>query len=362
MTWFTENDADVVVLRGSPADRGRDQVKGAPIQEVVGTMTERIEKAREAGHLGDAAQQYLEAQYDFAVHASPNAIAELSGIADGFKISEADLFSHLHLGILGDMAQTRRGDHDGCSAWAVSDGPDGPMVVKNRDFSGQHAGIQRVFRHHGEDLDHGPVLCLGSLGSPGAYSSGMNAAGLAVVDTQVGVRRHSIGWLRYFLMSELLAHAATVDEALEFIRSVSHAGGGTLVLADAAGAVAAVELGADAIATETANIVGRTNHFTTAALASETLFDEGSRIDASSAKRRKALDQILPSREWGAEAAADLMAQHEEDAGGAPICQHGEAGLARTIASAIYCCRSGLMYASLERPCSGQWSRIRVTA
>ena len=199
------------------------------------------------------------------------------------------------------------------------------------------------------------MLCIGSLGSPGAYSSGMNAAGLAVVDTQVGVRTHRTGWLRYFLMTELLARTATVADALELIRSVPHAGGGTLILADAAGALAAVELGAEATAVEQSAPVRRTNHFTTAALADETLLHRDSRIDSSSVRRRDALDQLLPGREWDAASAAALMAEHDAGDARAPICQHDEGAGTRTIASSVYCCGQRLLYAVLDFPCSGAW-------
>ncbi|MBL6431104.1 MAG: hypothetical protein HPM95_07335 [Alphaproteobacteria bacterium] len=56
-------------------------------------------------------------------------------------------------------------------------------------------------RHSGPDIATGSMLCVGSLGSPGAYSSGMNARGLMLADTQIGARTHRVGWLRYFLMT-----------------------------------------------------------------------------------------------------------------------------------------------------------------
>ena len=359
MTGPSEQPGEVLHLSGSAFDRGRAQAVGAPADEVRATLAARLKTARDAGWFGAEARRYLDEQRAFAERNCANAMAELAGIADGFGIAEEDLFEHLYLGTLKDLSRMSGGDHDGCSAWAVADGPDGPLVAKNRDFSGRHAGIQRVFRHEGPDLKQGPMLCLGSLGAPGAYSSGMNAAGLALADTQVGVRSHATGWLRYFLMTEILAQAATVNEALALIRSVPHAGGGTLVLADRSGGVATVELGSASVATERAELVGRTNHFSTTALAPETLSDQGSRIDGNSAGRRAVLDRELPGRHWDAAGAAALMARHD---GEAALCQHSEGGEAHTIASAVYCCRPGLMYACLDNPCSGAWRRIPLVA
>ncbi len=344
-------------LAGTPFERGRAQADGAPAAEVRAALAQRLDAARQAGAFGGAADGYLDDQRRFAERHCPNALAEVAGIADGFDLPEADVFAHLYLGTLSDLARTARTDEDGCSAWAVSDGPDGPLVVKNRDFSGKHAAIQRIFRHEGPDLQHGALLCLGSLGAPGAYSSGMNAAGLAVVDMQVGVRTHGTGWLRYFLMTELLSRAGDVAGALALIRAVPHAGGGTLVLGDASGAVAAVELGANAVSVEQAPLVARTNHFTTTALAPDTLRDDASRIDGNSAGRREVLDAALPGTAWDAAAAARLMGRHD---GAAPLCQHREAGSAHTLSSTVYCCRDRVLYACLDTPCSGAWHRLTL--
>lgn len=359
MTARKAGPGDVLNLAGDPFTRGASQAIGAPVDEVRATLAHRLTIANEAGAFGAGAQDYLDDQRRFAERHCPNALAEVAGIAEGFGIPEHEVFAHLYIGTLTDLAHAAATEEDGCSTWATADGPDGPLVVKNRDFSGRHAGIQRVFRHEGPDLDHGPMLCLGSLGAPGAYSSGMNAAGLAVVDTQVGVRHHATGWLRYFLMTEVLSKTATVADALALIREVPHAGGGTLVLGDRSGAVAAVELGASAVAIELAPLVCRTNHFTTTALAPDTRRDTEDRIDANSAGRRTVLDATLPGAVWNIDAATRLMARHE---GAGPLCQHGAEGQSQTIASVVYCCRDAHLYACLSNPCSGTWLRFALGA
>ncbi len=360
MTATGDTPAEAVPLVGDAFARGKAQALAGDADEVRRVARMRLNQAHAHGLFGPDEMRYLAAQRSFAEAKDPQGMAELAGIAEGFGFETAELFKHLHLGILQDLANGATADHDGCSAWAVADGPDGPLAVKNRDFSGSHAGIQRVFRHDGPDLEQGPMLCLGSLGSPGAYSSGMNAAGLAVLDTQVGVRHHRVGWVRYFLMTRLLATAATVAEALRTIRSVPHAGGGSLVVADRHGGVAAVELGASAVATEEAPLVCRTNHFTTTALGPETLSNEASAIDASSVQRRAFLDRVLRDRAWSAGDAMALMGEHA-DRGSAQLCQHGSVGGSRTISSAVYCCRSGVLHVCLGNPCTGPWQSIKLT-
>jgi hypothetical protein len=348
--------SDLLDLRGSAYERGRAQGAAAPAAEVRRATLARVEQARAEGVFDAAAQEYLAAQRGFMEAADPAGMAEVQGIADGFGFAEAEVFAHLHLGTLRDLKGGGR-IIDGCSAWGVGAGPDGPLVAKNRDFSGLHLGIQRVARHAGPDVATGAMLCLGSLGSPGAYSSGINAAGLALADTQVPVATHRVGWLRYFLMTRLLADCATVAEALAMIRARPHAGGGTLILADAGGAVAAVELGAREVAIETGAVLWRTNHFVSDALAGDTRRPKEDAISDTSAARLDYLARTLPGREWTAAAAARLMGTHAADAPGAgPLCQHVDLGGTGTISSVVYSCKLRRMEVCEGSPCTASWA------
>jgi hypothetical protein len=122
--------------------------------------------------------------------------------------------------------------------------------------------MQRLFADDDPSWEAGPVVSVGSLGVPGAYSSGMNASGLALADTQVRTTDHGEGVSRYVLMNILLRRCATVAEALDLIAALPHVGGGTLVLADASGAAAAVELRHSGARVEHGRACARTNHFT----------------------------------------------------------------------------------------------------
>lgn len=358
---FAPVPAAPLVLDGGPMARGLGQAghAAADADRVAQATAGRVAAARAEGLIGADAKAYLAAQRAFHVEHDPAGMMELAGIARGFGIAEGDLFTHLHLGTLRDLASgARLTDTDGCSAWAVPDGPEGPMVVKNRDYSGAHLGIQTVALHSGPDIATGRWLAVGSLGSPGAYSSGMNARGLAIVDTQVAVRSHRVGWLRYFLMSRLLSHCATVAEALAFIRAVPHAGGGTLVMADASGAIAAVELGAAGPVVATGPVVWRTNHYVSADLAEDTLPAREDRIAQNSRDRFRYLGARLPGQVWPADGAARLMASHPDtEPGAAPLCQHAEGQASQTLSTSLYSCRFGSLIFSNANPCDGRWSR-----
>lgn len=343
-----------ITARGSACARGRAQQGAATVETLRAATVARVEQARAEGLIDAGARKYLAAQRVFHETHDPESLAELRGISEAFGLPEPDLFAHLHLGTLRDM----KGGatlNEGCSAVAVDRGPEGPLVFKNRDYSGRHLGIQCLLRHAGPDIVTGQILSLGSLGSLAAWSSGINAAGLAVADTQVAVSRHRVGWLRYFLLPRLLARAANVAEALAMIRALPHAGGGTLVMADRGGATASVELSANGPAISEGGLQWRTNHYTAPETRDETLDAGGDRIAGTSQARFDHLARVLPGQNWTRAAARVLMATHPGP-GAAPICQHGEGGDgAETISSAVYSCRIGGMEISEGAPCLGRW-------
>lgn len=349
-----------LALAGGAYGRGRAQAAAAParVGEVRAATRARLARADRDGLLDAAARDYLARQRAFQEQADPQGLAEVAGIADGFGLSPDEIYAHLHLGVLADLKLTAASAGDGCSAWAVGEGPDGPLAVKNRDFHGSHAVLQQVFLHDDPAWRGGRALCLGSLGSPGAYSSGINAHGLALIDTQVGTRDHGIGLLRYFLMTRLLAYCRTVDEALREIAGEAHAGGGTLVLTDAGGDVVAVELGHCALGVERAKTVWRTNHFVSQALGGAWLASPGDAMAASSRARFAYMGGVLQGRSrWSAAEAAALMAFH----GGAAspdgaLCRHGEDGAARTLSTAIFACAAKTLYLAAGNPCAGAWT------
>lgn len=154
--------------------------------------------------------------------------------------------------------------------------------------------LQRVFLHH--DPTHGGKRCLfvGSLGCPGAFSSGVNSDGLALVDPRVDRNGPGIGWLRYFLMTELLWKTSTVREAVDIIRNYPHVGGGSMAIADASRCIASVELGSPDAQVEMKKSGGfaHTNHFLSAPLARTMNPTEYSMSDVGPRRRRS---PALPS-------------------------------------------------------------------
>lgn len=250
--------SQVVVLAGDPYARGLAQAQACP------EMAEAVRRAirsrlAEVPRESPASRDVLAAQRGWTERHAPEAMAEVAGIADGFGLDAADVFAFLHANILADLAAATA-MADGCSAFAGRG-----VVAKNRDVRADLAPLQRLFVLRDPAWGARSVLALGSLGAPGAWSSGMNSDGLALADTQIPTADHGPGMLRYVLMNRMLANCSRVEEALAAIAALPHAGGGALVIADATGAVAAVELRHRRVDVERAAWVARTNHYTTAA-------------------------------------------------------------------------------------------------
>lgn len=347
-----------MILTGNAASRGWGQSTGEPQlgQSVFGSVMGRIETA------GDAlfrAADFLTAQWEFMGEHAPGQLAQVRGIAEGYGIKAHDLFAYLHLGLIEDADGGPHAEEDGCSVVASRAAGTGPVLAKNRDYRGEHRALQRVFLESDPAWSGRQILSVGSLGSPGAFSSGMNSDGLALADTRIGWRRPGVGWLRYLLMNEILIRAGTVVEALAFIESQPHAGGGSLVLMDAAGRAATAELGTKRVRSQTAGQagIGHTNHFL------DPDFWAGqsrspSDPDASNSRGRLAhIENWIEdskSEQPALEDVAALMASHDVDDRPA-LCRHGDADGSETISTSVFACASRMLYFCPGNPCTGDW-------
>ncbi len=352
----------VLDLSGSAYDRGRQQAELCPdrVADVMVVVTRRL---RRLGPALAAPQvvEWLDAQHAFTRDHDPDGYVEVQGIAEGFGLAADALFAYLYGSVIADLA-VAPAPADGCTAWAAPRGISGPVVVKNRDFRGAHGGLQCVFRHQDPDWGGRRVLCVGSLGSPGAYSSGMNTDGLAVADTQIRTFDHGDGWLRSFLMTRILRECATVSEAVALVFRVRHAGGGTLLMGDASGAVAAIELAHSAVAAEEpgdSGFVARTNHFVTDRLHGLDLAPSDDVSIRSSRARLATLEHALRAMPvpFELDGIRALMSRHGDSAS-AGLCRHDTDRNVQTLSCAVYDCRTPALQFSPDAPCAGRWEWI----
>lgn len=349
-----------VRLDGPPFARGGRQAERCPdaAAQARSAVLLRLEAARDT-LAQSSSRDFLAEQRRFTADCYPAALEELRGLAAGFGITEDDLFAYQHLAVLDDMATGPMAPPgDGCTTWAATRPGGGVLVAKNRDTHREHQDLQRVFVQADPQWGGREVLSVASLGCPAANSSGINSDGFALADTAVATTDHGVGLHRYFLMGRLLAECGTVADALALIDALTHAGGGTLVLADATGMMAAVELGHRRVAREVriSGRTARTNHFLSPALDSS---NRGADM-APGRESRARLDHLLTTLEAAAdpsdrEGAAAMMAGHG-DAGGHALCRHGGADQSWTISTALYRTAAPGLYFSDGPPCAGRWA------
>jgi hypothetical protein len=358
--------AEPLALEGEPFARGLAQARACP--ELVGAVRRAVE-----ARLGEAApalarpevRAFVAAQRALTGRLYPEILAEIAGLARGFGLGEAALLDYLHAATALDLVARDGPPAEACTAFALTAGR-GALLAKNRDYRAEHVPIQKVMRHRDPAWGGREILVLGSLGSPGCFSSGLNSDGLALADTASRTSDLGVGLHRYFLMTLLLVRCADVAEALSLIRTTPHTGSGLLILADAQGAVAAVELGHRAIGFEhlSSGRVGRTNHFLTPRMAPANL------ATAATAASRLNSEGRWPALRQGLSALPEppdvlavgrLLARHA-DAEGPAFCRHGGRDAAATIAGAIWLTAERRLLACHGPPCSTPWWRYGLAA
>ena len=349
-------------LRGSAYDRGRLQAQLRPdrIADVTVAVTRRLRELGPALAVPKVIS-WLDAQHAFMRDNDPDGYVEVQGIAEGFGIAADALFACYYGNVIADLAGVPS-LADACTAWAAPRGEHGPVVVKNRD-SRRRRGICSACS--GTTIPNGPagVSCASAASArPARFAGGINTDGLAVADTHVGTADHGEGWLRSFLMTRILRECATVAEAVGLVFRTPHAGGGTLLLGDATGAVAAIELTHHAVAAEEpgdTGYVARTNHFVSERLAGTILRRRRhrrphvARADRH-ARPRAARAAAAVSRSTSIQA---LMARHGDSASAGAVPARG-GSRHRTISCAIFDCRTPALHIALESPCAGRWVRV----
>ena len=155
-----------------------------------------------------------------------------------------------------------------------------------------------------------------------------------------------------------------VAEALALIARLPHVGGGNLLLSDASGAIAAVEIGHRRVAVARPGAEGwlaRTNHMLDGTLAAWLREQPGSAPRAHSESRLARIRQRLTGASaWDIADCAALLSEHEAETGGAPICRH-DADTA-TMSGAVFDPAARVLHLSAAQPCLGPWRRATVTA
>ena len=351
---------NAVELTGSPFERGRQQAERCP--DMVAAVRHAVDlrmAETEAALAPQGVRDYIEDLRRFHLAHDSEVMEEVAGIGAGFEIPAERLFDYLMLSLVADLDPP--GDvAEECTAFAATDAAGAAIVAKNRDYRGEHVSIQRVFLHRDPDWGGREVLCVGSLGSPGNFSSGANSDGFALADTASRTTAHGVGRHRYFLLTRLQTRCATVAEALGEIAATPHAGGGLLVMGDSTGCMATVELGHNAVAVEIRHRgwVERTNHYIGDMTAG--LNRRGGDMEANirnSEGRLPTLRGLLEDapRPMTVDGAAGVLSYRGEK-GGEALCRWGGKDISQTISGSVYDTGGGRLWFAKGNPSAGDWT------
>jgi isopenicillin-N N-acyltransferase-like protein len=268
-----------------------------------------------------------------------------------------DLVSYLRDDLI--TRQTANSADEGCTTWAAAGSAtaDGePLLAKNRDYRPEHLPLQVLFTATpavGYRYIYGS-----SAGSPGVFNSGMNERGLAIGDTNVRSTDIGPGLPDYSLMMHILEQHDTVRSALDYLSSVPRMGRNNLILADARGDLAVVELGYHHLAIVKARngIVVNTNHFVSPSLKESFVDCNPPPVKGNSFHRyelvRRELEAVRGS--INVAFAQRLMATHAGPL--ASICRHPIASSdAVTVSVSIFLPAQRKMLFCQGFPCQGHY-------
>jgi hypothetical protein len=155
-------------------------------------------------------------------------------------------------------------------------------------------------------------------------------------------------------MTRLLAECADVPAALDLLQGLTHVGGGSLMLADAAGRIAAVELGHREVSVEQGGAwVARSNHFVSSELTDATRPGDGYAEFSTRARLATLRAALGAAPDVDAEFARALLTGH--GAQQETLCRHGAGADSLTLAAVVIAPGTRSMSVAASPPCRSGW-------
>lgn len=294
---------------------------------------------------------------------APETLEMLLGISEALDLKWDEYFTYTLASYL-TSCLNKSSRTEGCSTWAANgnitrDGE--PILVKNRDYHPDHQSLQclaRIKPTHGN-----PFMCLTSAGSPGVFSSGINSAGLAVVDTFISSTDIGPGIARYSLNMDILQKFTTVDEAINYLPTRPHFGDGSVTVLDAQGDMAVFEIthSIQAVRHSESGFVACTNHFTAPETRSLWVDKEPVHLRGNSQSRLKMIEDELRSAKGQVDISWSqaLMGHHSDNL--SALCRHAALDpLSVTISCVILLPRLTSLYVANGHPCQTQFEFVRL--
>ena len=363
---MSDQQFPVIDVSGSHYDMGLQH--GQQVRELRPAILAAI-AAREAQLQQDAPGPdftgLLQDTVDLLQRVDPDIIDQMYGLADGLELPPEKLVHYNIVPFLRDAFTTRRRLEEGCTTWAAVapltvDG--GPMLVKNRDYTLEHAPLQVVVR--AEPARGHRYAFLTSAGSPGVFVAGFNETGLAVVDTHVPSLDVGPGLPDYALAMHILEQYDNVRAAVAYLRHAPRLGRNNLLLADHSGDIVAFEIGHRhyAVLESSGGLLVNTNHFNSRTMHAMFVDTEPPALRGNTFQRYQRVDQTLRQAQGQIDVAfaRKLMSHHAGPLDA--ICRHpspeSDAG---TIAATIFLPHRRQLHVCLGQPCKAPFHTLGYT-
>jgi isopenicillin-N N-acyltransferase like protein len=332
------------------------QQHGRQVEELQPFLAAAMENRLDAlDRLDIDLSSYIREQLDLWKESAHPTLDMLRGMGDALDLPTQRFFKYTIASYLTDRARGSSSIEQGCTVWGaagrVTLGGE-PLLAKNRDYWIDHRQLQCLASAQPQHGYHYQYLT--SAGSPGVFSAGMNAVGLAVADTHVASLDIGPGLPRYALMMEILEHHNRVHSALDYLRLAPHVGNGTLTLLDAAGDMAIFETGHShpgVVLPEDGYVVA-TNHYVTPRLRDRWIEREPPGLQGNSQARYARVYQALQAGRGKVDLAwaQALMSSHHGPL--ESICRHPEIEPGSgTIAALIFRPQLKTTYLANGLPC-----------
>lgn len=273
---------------------------------------------------------------------------EIRGVAEGAGIDEREAFSiqvRMELLFAGPPPPS-------CTTFALT----GAHTETGQTLVGQNVDLDAEVERFGLILkirpDDSPAVLMYT--SPGLVSYvGLNDAGLAVH----GNLLVSDGWRAAFpryLLTRVMLRERSVDAALEAGLQPPRASSRNLILGDAAGAIADVELAVDdaRVLRSDDGVLVHANHFTAAGLEGRDRY-----VPESSCHRHARMAALIADAPRPLSVAAMQGFFRDHDGYPGSICAHVKpGGVGKTVASLISEPAAGRLHAAFGSPCENEYA------
>ncbi|MFP9190574.1 C45 family autoproteolytic acyltransferase/hydrolase [Natrialbaceae archaeon A-CW1-1] len=242
-----------------------------------------------------------------------------------------------------------------------TEGPDGPLVLKNRDIAGRGTRPKSIIEQPPID-DYYGFLAVDTCGTISIFN-GVNDQGLVAANTYIDCEREDVdpeaNLRNGTVIRTLLEECASVDEARAQLESypTRRLSGQTLFLADATdAALLEVDPVTERITADDDPVVTRTNHF---------VHSPSTQSESSTERRTRALELLESMDRFDRDELWSLARDHANGPGDRSICRHPEPetdephafGQLTTASTAIFEGGSPVVEVGMGNPCTAERTR-----